>query len=129
MNRNIAPASDLIGELVHSSDGQVTGQIEEILVDTENAQITYALISFDRSQNMTEDWIAFPWRGVRMDLSQGGDGFILGATGAELKSAPSFSRTDWPNFADPQFEKQLLQHFDLQSKWTHSSSEQNADLQ
>lgn len=127
MIKNVLPASGLVGELVHSSDGKLTGQIEEVLVDTESARVMFALISFDASTGLGDDWIAYPWIGVRMDLSQGGDGLILDASADVLKSAPSFTKTDWPNFADPQYETGIFQHFGFKSK--KSTREQSRELQ
>ena len=123
MKRHVLSSNSLFGEAVHTRDAGLNGQLEDVLLDIENARIAYAVISFDglHGDGQGKRLIVVPWEVLHMDLSQGGDGIILDADRERLLAAPAFDRANLPNFADPQFASGLYRHYGIPPYWERGS--------
>jgi hypothetical protein len=110
MIRNIVSTAALIGREVHTETPDLNGQLEEIMIDTENGVVLFAVVSFERLHGRGESLVVIPWELIEMDLAQGGDGLIVHADREHLESV-RIKAQNLPNFADPQFAKEVYEHF------------------
>lgn len=104
----IARASDLLGLKVYGANNEHLGKIEDLVVDTSKGSIRYGILSFGGFLGMGDKFFAVPWDDLKLQpkgLTSKGtvkeDHYVLDISKDSLKNAPSFKSSQWPNFADP----------------------------
>ncbi len=106
-------ASRLIGcELTNSKDEGV-GQIHDIVLDSGNQRIAYAVVSFGGFLGMGEKYFAMPWRIIEVTQRSAADKprITLDLDPATLKAAPGFDTDNWPDMANPTWAKQVDEYY------------------
>jgi sporulation protein YlmC with PRC-barrel domain len=101
--RRVLPATALTGDRVRNAAGEELGTIEEIVLDPESGRIAYAVLSFGGFLGIGDKLFAVPWTALRID--RGEHEFRLDADRGTLEKAPGFNRDNWPETADPIFER------------------------
>jgi sporulation protein YlmC with PRC-barrel domain len=103
-----ARAKDLIGLSVKNPNDESLGKVEDLVIDTSNGKIRYAVLSFGGFLGMGDKYFAVPWDDLKMHskgtTSSGTikeDYYVLDVSKDSLKNAPGFDKSQWPNFADP----------------------------
>lgn len=91
----------LIGDKVESPQGESLGDLKEIMLDTDNGKISYAVLSFGGVFGLGDKLFAVPWNALRIDRAN--KKLILNVSKERLKDAPGFDKDNWPNFADQSF--------------------------
>ena len=95
------PASTLIGDAIVNPAGEKLGDLKDIVLDTANGGIVYAVMASGGVLGMGEKLFAVPWQALRL----GGDdeNLILDASPDRLKNAPGFDKDHWPDAPDAGF--------------------------
>ena len=88
----------LIGNDVYNRKGEDLGDIKEIMLDTSNGKVCYAVLSFGGLLGMGEKFFAVPWNALRLDTVN--KRFELDVEKDRLKNAPGFDKDEWPDMAD-----------------------------
>lgn len=103
-------STDIIGTQVRNSQGEKLGQIENLVLDLNSGQIRYAALSFGGFLGIGDKLFAVPWKSLEMrvesDRDNNRDGhrfFVLNVDKERLRTAPGFSKDNWPNMANPQW--------------------------
>ena len=91
-------ADTLVGNDVYNRKGEDLGDIKEIMLDTSNGKVCYAVLSFGGLLGMGEKLFAVPWNALRLDTVN--KRFELDVEKDRLKNAPGFDKDDWPDMAD-----------------------------
>ena len=91
-------ADTLIGNDVYNRKGEDLGDIKEIMLDTSNGKVCYAVLSFGGLLGMGEKFFAVPWNALKLDTVN--KRFELDVEKDRLKNAPGFDKDDWPDMAD-----------------------------
>jgi sporulation protein YlmC with PRC-barrel domain len=91
-------ADTLIGYDVYNQQDEDLGDIQEIMLDTRNGRICYAVLSFGGFLGMGEKLFAVPWNALTLD--SGNKRFVLNVDKEHLKNAPGFDKDAWPDMAD-----------------------------
>ena len=91
-------ADTLIGNDVYNRKGEDLGDIKEIMLDTSNGKVCYAVLSFGGLLGMGEKFFAVPWNALRLDTVN--KRFELDVEKDRLKNAPGFDKDEWPDMAD-----------------------------
>jgi sporulation protein YlmC with PRC-barrel domain len=107
--RRVLTASTLVGDRVRNSAGENLGSIEEIMIDTPSGRVAYAVLSFGGFLGIGSKLFAVPWSAMRLD--EGEHEFVLDVDRQTLENAPGFDKDNWPDMADPAFEKQIHGHY------------------
>jgi PRC-barrel domain len=82
------------GTAVYGADERKIGTIQRIMLDKTSGKVAYAVVSFGGFLGMGEDYYPLPWPNLKYDTRL--DGYRVGVTEEQLKSAPKYSRsTDW----------------------------------
>lgn len=115
MRKWIVSGAELIGSRVHVADGREIGRIDDVMLDIDDRRLTYFVLSLDRwvREGREDHLIVAPSNLLRIDAARGGDGWLFDVALSRLESAPSFRRDRWPNFADPQFTRDVYRHYGL----------------
>ncbi|MCM2281139.1 MAG: PRC-barrel domain-containing protein [Bdellovibrionaceae bacterium] len=120
-SRWIVSATELIGEAVHGSQGELLGRIDDVMVDATDGRLAYVVLALEGSESSAQSRLfVIPWEALAIDTARGGDGWRLDADRIRLERAPGFDRGRWPNFADPQFALAVYDHYGISPYWERS---------
>jgi len=94
----VLKASDLIGMKVEGTDGKNLGKIKDLVIDPTDGDVEYAVLDFGGFLGIGDKYFAVPWGALQWD--QAGGKIALDTTKRDLKKAPGFDKTHWPDFSD-----------------------------
>ena len=109
----VLPAGTLIGQSVESPHGKYLGTIEELMIDMENGDLAYVVISPASEHVRRNRLFAVPWR----SLSRAGESVVLDA---DLQSAPGFDRGKWPIMSDRGWGEEIHNFYGQIPYWQRS---------
>jgi sporulation protein YlmC with PRC-barrel domain len=95
-------ASEFIGYSVQNPQGEDLGEIEDLMVDVNNSQIRYAVLSFGGFLDIGDKLFAIPLNAIQFNADE--QAFILDVDEERLEQAPGFERENWPDTADPDWD-------------------------
>jgi sporulation protein YlmC with PRC-barrel domain len=98
-------ADTLVGNDVYNQKDEDLGDIKEIMLDMRSGRIAYAVLSFGGFLGLGEKLFAVPWDALKLDTEH--KRFVLNVAKDSLDDAPGFDRSDWPDMADPTWEKSI----------------------
>lgn len=109
LDRARCKASQLIGCNVTNPKNESLGCIEEIVLDSGNFVIAYAVVAHGGFLGIGDKFFAVPWRLMDIDQRSAEDKprVTLSLDLEMLKSAPGFDKGKWPDVADPAWSKQV----------------------
>ena len=102
-------ATTLIGDEVKNAQGESLGHLKEIMLNTSDGKISYAVLSFGGVLGMGDKLFAVPWASLMVDHQN--KNLVLNVSKDRLKDAPGFDKDHWPNFADPAFVQTLSGYY------------------
>jgi sporulation protein YlmC with PRC-barrel domain len=91
-------ATTIAGDEVCNMQDEKLGTIQDIMLDTTEGKIRYAVLSSGGFLGMGDRLFAVPWNALRLDKDN--KRFILDADVERVKNAPGFDKDKWPNMAD-----------------------------
>lgn len=94
----IMSANTLTGDRVVNRQGENLGKIEDIMLDTTNGTVAYAVLSFGGILGIGDKLFAIPWEALQLDPVN--KQFVLDIDKERLESAPGFDKDHWPDMAD-----------------------------
>jgi sporulation protein YlmC with PRC-barrel domain len=113
-------ANEIKGTDVRTRDGDEIGEIDQIMIDLQRGQVAYLLIEDGGFLGIGDERLPVPM--ASLDWSPGDDaGFVVDASGAELKKMTSLTGYDEPAKVKGAQLAQLYQRFDVQPYWADSS--------
>src|SRR5580658_3335528 len=95
----------VLGIQVINAQREDLGIIEDLVIDTWNNRIAYAILSFESAPGTAEKNFAIPWQALRFDLSE--KVAVLNVHKDRLKNAPGFDKNNWPDMAHPSWGKRF----------------------
>jgi len=104
-------ASDIIGSVVKSPEGEEFGKIDDIVIDT-NDRVDFAVISYGEKK------IAVPFTGLQYDRE--GKHLVLDTTKEKLDSAQAFDKSMLENRESVEA---IYKHFGEAPYWSEAGSE------
>ena len=78
--------------------GEALGEIHDLVLNFDNGNIAYVVISSGGLLGVGDTLRAVPWKAL--SLNSQADGFTLNMDQTAWKNAPSFKDNDWPEVAD-----------------------------
>jgi len=109
LGSRVLSASTLNGNDVYNPSGDKLGSIKEIMLDIETGKVCYAVLSFGGFISLGEKLFAVPWSALTIDTVN--KRFVMDTDEERLKNAPGFDANNWPNMADPTWEKSVHTSF------------------
>ncbi len=106
---NLMGAETLVGNDVYNQKDEDLGDIKEIMLDMRSGRIAYAVLSFGGFLGLGEKLFAVPWDALKLDTEH--KRFVLNVAKDNLDEAPGFNRNDWPDMADPTWEKSIHAYY------------------
>ncbi|MDQ6732578.1 MAG: PRC-barrel domain-containing protein [Nitrospirota bacterium] len=90
--------SDLIGMKVEGTDGKALGDIKDVVVDSMEGDIDYAVLDYGGFLGIGDKYFAVPWEALK--FSGDTKKAVLDVTNKDLKQAPGFDKKHWPDFGN-----------------------------
>lgn len=94
----VLKAGDVIGKKVVDTEGKKLGDIKELVLDPERGGIQYAVLDFGGFLGIGDKYFAVPWGALKMSADQ--KAFVLDISKRDLKKAPGFDKSNWPDMND-----------------------------
>ena len=92
-------ATTITGDEVCNMQDEKLGTIQDLMLDTTEGKIRYAVLASGGFLGMGDRLFAVPWKALKQDKEN--KRFMLDVDAKRLKNAPGFDKDDWPNMADP----------------------------
>jgi sporulation protein YlmC with PRC-barrel domain len=89
-------ASKLIGKEVRNAQNEKLGEIKDLVVDVNNDEVYYAVLSFGGFMGMGDKLFAYPLRVFAP--GQNPDQLVLNVDKQKLKDSPGFESKRWPDW-------------------------------
>lgn len=96
----VLSAEKIIGNQVVNAKGEQLGTIKDLVIDLDDAQIAYAVLSFGGFMGLGDKLFAIPLEALIFDAQT--ETAVLDVTREVLKNAPGFDKDRWP--ASAQYE-------------------------
>lgn len=104
-------ADTLIGDEVYNQAGEDLGDIKEIMLDTTNGTVSYAVLSFGGVLGLGEKLFAVPWKALKLDTEN--KRFVLNVNKDRLENAPGFDKDRWPDMADETWVNEIHSYYGI----------------
>jgi sporulation protein YlmC with PRC-barrel domain len=115
---SIVRGKDLMGLNVYGDNDEKLGDIQDLVIDSKQGKIRYAVLSFGGFLGMGDKYFAVPWsdiqfisKGVTTSGTLKEDHCYLAIRKEDLKSAPGFDKNNWPNFADANWSNNVDKYY------------------
>lgn len=96
----VLSANSIIGNKVVNTEGEQLGNIKDLMIDLDDAQIAYAVLSFGGFMGMGDKLFAIPLEALLFNSKD--KSVILDVDKDVLQNAPGFDKDHWPD--DAQYE-------------------------
>ena len=93
----VLSAGSILGCKVLNTEGEQLGTIKDLVMDLDDAQIAYAVLSFGGFLGRGDKLFAIPLDALRFEPEQ--NRVILDVDKEVLKNAPGFDKDKWPDTA------------------------------
>lgn len=100
-------ASKLIGLNVRNKDGEKLGTVNDLVLNIETGKIAYVALSVGGVLGVGDKLFAVPYGQMAFDHGKNEQFFVLDMAKEKLEAAPGFNKSDWPNFADPNWTNKI----------------------
>jgi sporulation protein YlmC with PRC-barrel domain len=90
-------ASTIIGNKVVNPEGEELGSIKDLMIDLDDGQIAYAVLSFGGFLGLGDKLFAIPLEALTFETED--HTAILDVDKEMLKNAPGFDKDHWPDTA------------------------------
>lgn len=91
----VLKASEVVGMNVQGTDGKKLGDIKDLVIDPEDGGVQYAVLDFGGFAGIGDKYFAVPWEALQLDKTN--KKLSLDIHKKDLKDAPGFDKTNWPD--------------------------------
>ena len=91
--------SSVIGADVKNGANENLGDVKDLVIDTSNGSVRYAVISFGGLLGVGDKLFAVPMKSLQS--ASGREYLVMNVTKEQMKNAPGFNEKSWPDFANP----------------------------
>jgi hypothetical protein len=114
-NSGITSSHKLVGHRVENPQGENLGKVEDVMIDTEEGRVAYAVISFGGFMGVGNKLFAFPWSALHLRGKE--PKVILDITKEALETAPGFPKDKWPDMNDRVWGASVHSYYKTEPYW------------
>lgn len=92
--------------------GEDLGEVEDLAIDLESAQIAYAIADIGGFLGLGEQTVAIPWSQFSLDRSDDEVTFVAPVDAEVLENAPEVDLTTWPEYAAAEWDAEVAGYWD-----------------
>lgn len=104
-------SGNVIGTAVRTPDRKKIGSIEEVVIDIESGQVAYAVLSFGGFFGFGDKFFAVPWEEFSFVHDEKEHHFVIDTSKAKLEKLAGFSKEEWPDVANSDWDELLDAHY------------------
>lgn len=93
----VLSATSIIGNKVVNVSGETLGNIKELMIDLQDGQVAYAVLSFGGFLGLGDKLFAIPLEALTFDQKE--QTAVLDVEKEVLQNAPGFDKDHWPDNA------------------------------
>jgi sporulation protein YlmC with PRC-barrel domain len=108
-------ASTIINSFVKNQKGEYLGRIMDLMIDPQNREISFAVLSAGGVLGVPMKYVAVPFNAFT--TSDEKNVYLLDMTREKLAAAPSFSRQQWPFMANREWEGGVYRYYGQNPHW------------
>ena len=97
---HVLSAATMIGTKIVNPAGEELGSLKDLMIDLDEGQVNYAVLSFGGFLGLGDKLFAIPWDALTINPED--NTFILDMNKDQLKDAPGFDKDHWPDEAQYQ---------------------------
>ncbi len=112
-------ASKLIGKDVTNAQGQNLGEIDDLVIDTANGNVDYAVLSFGGLMGLGDKLFAYPLEQFKSGVGKDGDKLVLNVDKKMLEGAPGFEKKNWPDFNKGDYRTRVDEYHHARARAAH----------
>jgi sporulation protein YlmC with PRC-barrel domain len=109
-------SSDVVGLEVRNKANKDLGNIKDLVVDMSTGHVRYAALSFGGFAGLGNKLFAVPWEAMTFKFGEKEHFVVFDVTEQQLKQAPGFDESNWPNIADPAWAASIDKHYNIERK-------------
>jgi sporulation protein YlmC with PRC-barrel domain len=109
MNTHVQKASMLKGMNVKNRNNENIGEIQDLMIDMDTGEISYAVLSFGGFMGIGDKYFAVPVEA--MEISPDSNEVTMDISKEQLENAPGFNKDNWPMEASPEFVETVYEHY------------------
>ncbi|MGJ8621021.1 MAG: PRC-barrel domain-containing protein [Methylophilaceae bacterium] len=102
-------ATSLIGDEIQNISGEALGKIEDLMIDVNNGDVKYAVLTFGGFLGMGNKLFAVPLEILALKADD--KCFVMNISKEKLENAPGFDKDDWPNTADLNWQESIYNFY------------------
>lgn len=107
-------ATSIIGDEVRNLQDQGLGKIEDLMIDTRDGRVAYAVLTFGGLLGIGDKLFAVPMEALERDRKD--ECFLLDKPKEELKNAPGFDKDEWPDSATPAWQQKVHTYYGVEQR-------------
>ena len=102
-------ASELIGKEVVNRNQEELGEVEDIVIGRDGS-VNYVVVSHGGVLGIGDNLIPVPFSAVE-HRAESEDKLTVNMSKSEMEKAPNFANTEWPDFSDPNYDKDVYGYY------------------
>lgn len=118
MNTRILSSSTITGQNVYNLNDENIGDIKDLMIDPNQADVVYAVLSFGGFLGIGSKYFAIPLEALQ--FSEKDETIRLDVDKERLENAPSFDKDNYPMTADNEFIDSVYTHYGYENKRSSS---------
>lgn len=104
-------ASKLTGMTVKNMQNEKLGTIDDFVLDMSSGKVSYIALGEGGVLGIGEKLFAIPFNEIQFKHDRDESFFVLNISKEQLKAAPGFDKSNWPDFADQNFTTKIDQYY------------------
>lgn len=111
-------ATRIIGTEVRNEQGDYLGRVTDLLIDPENGKIAFAVLSRGGVLGIPTRFAAVPFGALTPNPEK--KAYLLDVSREKMASAPTFSRDQWPDVSNREWDKEIYTYYGQAPYWGES---------
>ena len=108
-------ASSIIGTDVINPKGENLGEVKEVVIDSVNGRVAYAVVAFGGFLGLGKKLFAIPFSAF--DYNAINNQYVLDVSRERLEAAPGFDSDHWPTMSDETWNRDVYKYYDRPPYW------------
>lgn len=111
MTNHMLSATSITGTKVKNNRNEDIGKIQDLMINLEEGNIEYAVLSFGGFLGMGDKYFAVPMQALRFTRKDDDHIIKMDVTKEKLENAPGFDKDNWPMAAKSEFVDNVYKHY------------------
>jgi sporulation protein YlmC with PRC-barrel domain len=105
----------ILGAKVVNAEREDLGKIEDLVIDTTDNRVAYAILSFGGFLGVGDTHFAIPWEALSFDVTE--NIAVLKIDKERLANAPGCDPNNWADLTESMWGIQIHKHYGLRPYW------------